>query len=134
MNGGRYPRASNPEKFKQARIHIRDISREMGLTTGDIQFDFSINHRDMPTLEIPNQSARLIPCSPTKKGKIKCFSFEDYFPGEKYVDLVGVSFYNRGKGNSDRKRLTPKQIMNDPTRKTLARMKTLKKPIIIDEV
>jgi hypothetical protein len=28
MNGGRYPRSSDPENFKKARIHIREISRE----------------------------------------------------------------------------------------------------------
>ena len=28
MNGGRYPRSSNPQAFKEARIHVRDLSRE----------------------------------------------------------------------------------------------------------
>ena len=47
---------------------------------------------------------------------------------------MGVTFYNRGKGNSNRRRGTPDQIINNPRRSTLSRIKKLKKPIFIDEV
>lgn len=50
MNGGRYPRGSNPEMFKKAWIHVRELSRSLGLNQQDILFDFSVNHWDMPTL------------------------------------------------------------------------------------
>ena len=49
MNGGRYPWSSNPKTFKEAWIHVRNLSRKQGLTENDILFDFSVNHRDMPT-------------------------------------------------------------------------------------
>jgi hypothetical protein len=49
MNGGRYPWSSNPEKFKAARIHVWTLSRVVGLNEENIAFDFSVNHRDMPT-------------------------------------------------------------------------------------
>ena len=48
MNGGRYPRSSNPYRFKKARIHVRELSRVEGLTKSDILFDMSVNARDLP--------------------------------------------------------------------------------------
>lgn len=134
MNGGRYPRSSNPDAFKEARIHVRNLSREVGLSTNNILFDFSVNHRDMPTKDTPSQTAKLIPCQLTWKDKIGCYTFEDYYPWDKYIDLIGFTFYNRGKGNSDRKRLTPAQIVYEKWRNPLQRIKTFNKPIIIDEV
>jgi hypothetical protein len=70
MNGGRYPRSSNPDAFKKARTHVRDLSREIGLSTNNILFDFSVNHRDMPTKETPSQTAKLIPCQLKWKDKL----------------------------------------------------------------
>lgn len=113
MNGGRYPRSSNPALFKKARIHVRDLSRKVGLSTGDILFDMSVNHWDMPTKGTPSQSARLTPCQLQYKAKLNCYTFEDYYPGDKYVDLMGFTFYNRGKGNSDRLRMRPQEIVNE---------------------
>ena len=63
-----------------------------------------------------------------------CPRFEEYFPGEKYVDVVGVTFYNWGKATSGRLRKSPSQILNDPEWQTLDRLKKLGKPLIIDEV
>ena len=48
FNGGRYPRSSKPTPFKKARIHVRNLSREAGLTQQDILFDLSLNARDLP--------------------------------------------------------------------------------------
>ena len=134
MNGGRYPRSSNPEVFKKARTHVRNLSREVGLSTNNILFDFSVNHRDMPTKQTPSQTAKLIPCQIKNKEKLGCSTFEDYYPGNEYVDLIGFTFYNWGKGSSDRQRLTPEQIVYEKGREPLKRIKSLKKPIIIDEV
>lgn len=134
MNWWRYPRSSNPRLFKQARIHIRNLSREEWLDQFNILFDFSINHRDMPTKQTPSQSAKLIQCTPSQKEKLKCYTFEDYYPWNEYVDLVWVSFYNRGKATSNRLRLEPENIINDTSRNTLSRMESLWKPIFIDEV
>ena len=98
MNGGRYPRSSNPTTFKKAWIHVRDLSRAEGLTKSNILFDMSVNARDLPAKDgKPSQTATFLQCQMKVKAKLKCPTFEDYYPGDKYVDLMGVTFYNRGK-------------------------------------
>lgn len=135
FNGWRYPRSSNPTTFKKARIHVRNLSRKAGLTQQDILFDFSLNARDLPAKNgKPSQTATFIQCTQSAKAKLKCPTFEDYYPGDKYVDLMWVTFYNRWKGNSNRRRGTPRDIVNAKWRNTLDRMKTFNKPIFIDEV
>ena len=131
MNGGRYPWSSNPEKFKAAWIHVRSLSRVAWLTEENILFDFSVNHRDMPTKWIPSQSASLIQCNIKKDD---CYHFEDYYPWNEFVDVVWFTFYNRWKANSNRLWLTPTQILYDPNWNTYERIKALGKPIVIDEV
>lgn len=91
----------------------------------------------MPTTSTPSQTAPLTECTTSTKyfsGTQTCFSFEDYYPGDEYVDIMGVTFFNRGKATSDRKRLSPKEILHDPRRNTLDRLKSFNKPIFIDEV
>jgi len=164
MNGGWYPRGSNPESFKKAWIHVRELAHSLWLTQNDILFDFSVNHRDMPTNWTPSQSATLIECKPKepiekqikalekkksltkeekekltkKKNELKklekCYRFEDYFPWNDYVDVVWVTFYNWWKATSWRQRKTPSQILNDSSWNTVQRLKNLWEPLIIDEV
>lgn len=135
MNGGWYPWSSNPEAFKKAWIHVWTLSRETGLDRSSILFDMSVNAWDLPTKDaIPTQTSRLIECKPAEKAKLKCASFEDYYPGDEYVDLLGFTFYNWGKGNSNRWRGSPDKIVNNPTRSTLSRLKAFNKPIFVDEV
>lgn len=131
MNGWRYPRSSNPEKFKAAWIHVWTLSRVVWLSEENIAFDFSVNHRDMPTKGKPSQSASLIQCNITKDD---CYHFEDYYPWDEFVDVVWFTFYNRWKANSNRQWLTPTQILYDPNWNTYERIKALNKPIVIDEV
>ena len=131
MNGGRYPWWSNPEKFKAAWIHVWTLSRVAWLNEENILFDFSVNHRDMPTKWTPSQTAPLIQCN---QSKTDCYHFEDYYPWDEFVDVVGFTFYNRWKANSNRLRLTPEQILYDPNRNTYERIKAFNKPIVIDEV
>jgi len=131
MNGWRYPWASNPESFKTAWIHVWTLSRIVWLTEENILFDFSVNHRDMPTKWTPSQSASLIQCNIKKKD---CYHFEDYYPWDEYVDVVWFTFYNRWKAVGNRQWLTPIQILYDKNRNTYERIKSLNKPIIIDEV
>ena len=98
MNGGRYPRSSNPYRFKKAWIHVWELSRKEGLTKSNILFDMSVNAWDLPAKGgKPAQTATFIQCQQNVKVKWKCPTFEDYYPGDKYVDLMGVTFYNRGK-------------------------------------
>ena len=135
MNGGRYPRSSNPKDFQEARIHVRNLSRTEGLDQNNILFDMSVNAWDLPAKWAkPSQTATFLHCQQNVKAKLKCPTFEDYYPGDKYVDLMWVTFYNRGKGNSNRRRGTPDQIVNAAGRKTLDRLKKFNKPIFVDEV
>jgi len=131
MNGGRYPRSSNPEKFKAAWIHVWTLSRVVWLSEENILFDFSVNHRDMPTKWTPSQSAHLIQCNISKDD---CYHFEDYYPWDEFVDVVWFTFYNRWKSSSNRLWLTPIQILYDKDWNTYERVKSLNKPIVIDEV
>jgi len=89
----------------------------------------------MPTTWIQNQKAQLFQCDllPHTE-RPNCPKFEDYYPGEQFVDVVGVSFYNRWKANSNRLRLTPQEILYEKRRNTFERLKKLWKPVMIDEV
>lgn len=135
MNWWWYPRSSDPTAFKKARIRIRDLSRKAWLTKKEILFDMSLNAWDMPTKDArPNQSSPLMYCYPVQKQKLNCPTFEDYYPWDDYVDILGVSFYNRWKGNTNRLRQAPYEIINNSQWKTLDRMKTFNKPLFVDEV
>ena len=95
----------------------------------------SVNARDLPAKwGKASQTSVFIQCQQSLKDKLKCPTFEDYYPGDDYVDLMGVTFYNRGKWNSNRRRGTPDQIVNAAGRKTLDRLKKFDKPIFVDEV
>ncbi len=135
MNGGRYPRSTNPYRFKKAWIHVRLLSRTEWLSQTNILFDMSVNAWDLPAKwGKPSQTATFIQCQQNLKDKLKCPTFENYYPGDKYVDLMGVTFYNRGKWNGNRRRGTPDRIVNTPWRETLNRLKKFPKPIFVDEV
>lgn len=70
----------------------------------------------------------------TTKQVQNCYTFEDYYPGDEYVDIMWVTFYNRWKATYSRQRYSPDRIMNDSSRDTLKRLKSYNKPIFIDEV
>ncbi|MDO4713662.1 MAG: glycosyl hydrolase [bacterium] len=89
MNGGWYPWSSNPEAFQEAWRHIWRLSRAVGLDQSHILFDFSVNAWDLPAKDRnPSQTTVYEHCYPKVKDKLGCPSFEDYYPGDAYVDLV----------------------------------------------
>lgn len=135
MNWGWYPRASDPANFKKARIRIWNISREVWLTKEDILFIMSINGWDIPTTDSrPNKQSKLVFCYPTQKQTLKCPTFEDYYPGSDYVDIMWFTFYNRWKGKANRLWQQPYEIIDHPQRRTLTRIKKFGKPLFVDEV
>ena len=135
MNGGWYPWSSNPVAFQNARRHVWDLSRQEGLTSKNILFNMSVNGRDIPTRDaFPTQTSPLFYCKQSDKKRLRCPTFEDYYPGDEYVDILGMSFYNRGKGNGNFQRLYPYEIINNPQRRTLDRLKAYGKPLFVDEV
>ena len=81
MNGGWYPWSSNPTTFKQARVHVWNLSRQAGLTSQNILFDMSLNARDLPAKNgKPAQTATFIQCQLSAKARLHCPTFEDYYP------------------------------------------------------
>lgn len=134
MNGWWYPRSWDPQAFVQARRHVVSLAEEAGVRN-QIQFVFSVNHRDMPTTsETPSQQAPLVQCTPFLRQQTWCLAWEDYWPGDDYVDIIGVTLYNRGKATSNRLRLSPRQILFDTRWQTWERLIAAHKPIVIDEI
>ncbi len=135
MNGGWYPRSSDPANFAKAWQRVRHLSRDAWLTKQDILFDMSVNGRDMPTRDaFPNQQSQLMYCYPAQKYKLNCPTFEDYYPGDDYVDVMWFTFYNRWKWNTNRLWQQPYEIVSHWQWNTLDRLKKMKKPLFVDEV
>jgi len=89
----------------------------------------------MPTRDPnPSQISKLIQCQISNKEARACPTFEDYYPGDKYVDIMGFTFYNRGKASYNRAWMTPQNIVYQKGRDVLTRIKKYNKPIFIDEV
>jgi Glycosyl hydrolase family 26 len=136
MNGWWYPWSWNPTNFKKARIHIHKLSRQAGLDQSQILFDFSTNGWDMPPQDhaVPSQTTPLIKCTQWKKFNEWCLTREDYYPGDAYVDVMWVTFYNWGKATSNRAWISPKNIMEESEFGIWNRLISKGKPVIIDEV
>ena len=133
FNGGRYMRSSDPDNFKKARIRVRNLSRQAGLDQHNILFSLSQNARDLPR-DFSKQYEAYTFCYPSVAAKLGCHTAEQYYPGDQYVDLMGFTFYNRGKGNANRRRQTPDEIVNAGPRNVVSRLETHGKPLFIDEV
>lgn len=137
MNWGRYSRASHPEDFKKARKHVWKLARnDYKLQANQLLFSLSFNSQDLPTTDSrPNQKSSLRFCNEWESThRWRCARKIDYYPGNKYVDLIGVTLYNRWRSRSDTraKRMTPTQLLNqDGLIDTLSQRN---KPIIIDEL
>lgn len=135
MNGWWYPRSSDPANFAKAWKRVWQLSRDAWLTKEDILFDMSVNGWDMPTRDaFPNQQSQLMYCYPAQKHKLKCPTFEDYYPGDDYVDVMWFTFYNRWKGHANRLWQQPYEIVSHPQWKLLDRIKKIGKPLFVDEV
>ena len=74
MNGNWYPWGNRPSEYISAYRYLVDIFRREGIT--NVKFVWSINHESVPYEPI-NQTTK-------------------YFPGEAYVDMVGLDGYNFG--------------------------------------
>lgn len=71
-NGRWYGRAKGPEKFRAAYRHIIDVTRAAG--AHNIVWVFHVNHADSP--------------------RARWNRFENYYPGDDYIDWLGVSLYS----------------------------------------
>ncbi len=135
MNGGWYSWSGDPVNFKKAWKHIYELSRESGLTKMDIQFVFSVNSQDLPSVGNPSPSAELTVCNQKIREITNCRTFENYYPGSAYVDMMGFTLYNWGRGRSESWATwkMPNELVNDPSWNLLDRLKNYEKPIFIDE-
>lgn len=127
MNGNWYPRAGSTQQFKKARIRVWKLSRARGLDSKNILFNFSLNHRDV-------SGPAWIRCTLENKDMRNCSTREDYRPGDKYVDVIWFTFYNRWKATSNRKRLMPQDILVKDGADILQRVSAKGMPVFIDEV
>lgn len=134
-NGNWYSWSGDPAHFKLAWKHIWNLAREAGLTNANILFDFSVNSEDLPSAD-GSVGGTIVYCTQDQKKKTGCKTFEDFYPGNEYVDIMGMTLYNWGRGRSESwaKWRTFAELLTDPRMNTFARIKSYKKPIFIDEV
>ncbi len=138
MNGGWYSWSSDPASFPIFWKMVWNWSRDEWLDRSNILFDFSINSQDLPAIPgaIINQGTPVITCNQKQKEETWCLTFEDYYPGDDYVDIIWVTIYNWWKwarSESWANWRTPMEVINEPWYWTLNRMKKIWKPIFIDE-
>lgn len=135
MNGSWFSWSGDPEAFRKAWVHIHALSREEGLDASNLLFIMSMNSQDLPS-EDGSVNGKMVFCSPERKKKTGCVSFEDYYPGNRYVDILGMTLYNWGRGRSEEWavwRSFP-ELLNDPKTRMFERIKSYGKPIFLDEV
>jgi len=138
MNWGWYSRASDPYNFPTFWKMVWNWSREEWLDRSNILFDFSINSQDLPAIPwaVIGQSTPVITCNQEMKAKTWCFTFENYYPGDEFVDLLGITIYNWwdwARMDDWAHWRSPLWVINEPGYWTLDRMKKFNKPIFVDE-
>lgn len=137
MNGGRYSWASHPDQFKQAWINIYTMARKkFNLQSDKLLFSLSFNSQDLPTSDDrPTQNSAYNYCSQWRIDHTgRCPRMEDYYPGDAYVDVVGITLYNRWRSRPDYRSVwkTPYELLTEWW--LLQRLNHRWKPLIIDEL
>lgn len=137
MNGGWYSRASEPDSFKRAWRIVHTMAREeFDLQSDRLLFSLSFNSQDLPSTELrPTQTSYYEYCSQWRVDNIwRCPRMEDYYPGDRFVDMIGVTLYNRGRSRPAGWSIwkSPDYLFDEAG--LLTRLKQRNKPIIIDEL
>lgn len=137
MNWGWYSRSSQPWSFQLAwRRVVRLAREEFALDKTKLLFSLSFNSQDLPTSDtLPTQSSEIFFCSDRYKTyKTRCPQMQDYWPWDAYVDLVGVTLYNRGHSRADERSVwkNPLELLQEDD--LYARLLSRGKPIVIDEL
>ena len=99
MNGNWFSWSGDPKNFQLAYQRIWNLSRKAGMDRKNVLFDFSVNVEDLPS-ENGVVNGKMVYCSAATKKKTGCATFEDFSPGDSYVDVVGLSLYNWGRGRN----------------------------------
>lgn len=111
MNGNWYPWAGSKigvDKYKSVYKHVKDIFDKEDVT--NVKWVFSVNWEDVPPIEGNN--------------------FLKYYPGDTYVDYVGIDGYNWGNTQDWSKWVSFGELFDNTYNKAT---KTLKKPVLISE-
>lgn len=95
----------------------------------------SVSSQDLPTAD-RSVGGPMTYCTPDIQIQTGCLSFEDYYPGTKYVDMMGLNMYNWGRGRGEHWSVwrTFPELMHDPKTNMYQRLLAFKKPIFLDEV
>jgi mannan endo-1,4-beta-mannosidase len=109
MNGNWYPWAGSPDLYKKAYIHIYNIFKKADCPK--LKFIFSINNFDAKNI------------NPSK--------FEDYYPDDGAVDVIGIDGYNWGDADKKIGWKSPREVFTS----SYKRIKKLSKvkPVFITE-
>ncbi|MBU4590784.1 MAG: hypothetical protein KKG01_07655 [Candidatus Omnitrophica bacterium] len=110
MNGNWYPWSGTKigrEKFTAIYKHVKDIFDETGAS--NVKWVFSVNWEDVPREDN---------------------NFMLYYPGDEYVDYVGIDGYNWGNAKSWSRWMSFKEIFEKRYKEIT---NNFKKPIIISE-
>jgi len=131
MNWSWYSWSWDPQNYKKMWKRIWKLSREEGLNKSNILFIFSVN-----SIDLPKENWKLSVCNPWRKKLTNCLSFEDYYPGNKYVDLMWFTLYNWGRGRPEywAHWRSFSNLLYDKRTKMFPRLKSYGKKIIIDEL
>ena len=111
MNGNWYPWSGSKigvDKYKAIYKHVKDIFDKEDVK--NVKWVFSINWEDAPNIEANG--------------------FLNYYPGDMYVDYVGIDGYNWGKTRSWSRWISFKELFEDTYKYAT---KELKKPVLITE-
>lgn len=78
----------------------------------------------------------MIYCTPKLHAATLCKSLEDYYPGDEYVDMMGLSLYNWGRGRPESwaRFKSFYELFDNRSSDIYARLRSYSKPIFIDEV
>lgn len=134
MNGSWYSWSGDPVSYRLAWRHVYDLSRQVWLSKESILFIFSANSQDLPSVK-NIVGWELIFCSPALKKKTGCYSWENYYPGDDYVDVMGETLYNwwRGRGEDWAKWRTFKDLLYDGSTNMFNRLSMKNKGVFLDE-
>jgi len=78
----------------------------------------------------------MIYCIPKQHFATGCKVLEDYYPGDQYVDMMGLSLYNWGRGRSEPWAYWKSfyDLFDNRSSEIYSRLQAYKKPIFLDEV
>ncbi|MDD5376736.1 MAG: glycosyl hydrolase [Candidatus Gracilibacteria bacterium] len=136
MNGSWFSWSGDPDAFKRAWVHVYELSRKAGLDNSNILFIFSVNSEDLPAAEEGVIGGEMTFCTPKLHLETGCKVLEDYYPGDQYVDMMGLSLYNWGRGRPEPWASWKNfyTLFDNRSSDIYSRLQAYRKPIFLDEV